>query len=83
MISTGAPTLVGAAAVFDCRLIEAKPVATHTVLIGEVVGLQGRRAGSGAFVSGPGLQIDLALGQSPINAGAMMPVHQPAARLDR
>jgi cob(II)yrinic acid a,c-diamide reductase len=39
-ISTGAPALIGAAAVFDCRLIEAKPVATHTVLIGEVVGLR-------------------------------------------
>lgn len=40
MIATGAPTLVGAAAVFDCRIIEAKPVATHTVVIGEVVGLR-------------------------------------------
>jgi cob(II)yrinic acid a,c-diamide reductase len=35
-ITTGAPTLVGAAAVFDCRLIDAKIVATHTVLFGEV-----------------------------------------------
>lgn len=39
-ISTGAPALVDAAAVFDCRLIEAKPVATHTIFIGEVVGLR-------------------------------------------
>lgn len=39
-IITGAPTLVGAAAVFDCRLLDAKPVATHSVLIGEVVGLR-------------------------------------------
>lgn len=39
-ITTGAPALVGAAAVFDCRLIDAKNVATHTVLIGEVTGLR-------------------------------------------
>ena len=39
-ITTGAPTLVGAAAVFDCRLIDAKIVATHTVLFGEVTGLR-------------------------------------------
>ncbi|WP_083220043.1 flavin reductase family protein [Hoeflea olei] len=39
-ITTGAPTLVDARVVFDCRLIEAKPVATHTILIGEVVGLR-------------------------------------------
>jgi len=39
-IATGAPALVGAAAVFDCRLIDAKNVATHTVLIGEVTGLR-------------------------------------------
>lgn len=39
-ISTGAPCLIGAAAVFDCRLIEAKAVATHTVLFGEVMGLR-------------------------------------------
>lgn len=39
-ITTGAPTLVGAAAVFDCRLIDAKTVATHTILIGAVTGLR-------------------------------------------
>lgn len=39
-ITTGAPTLVGAAAVFDCRLIDAKAVATHTILIGAVTGLR-------------------------------------------
>lgn len=39
-IATAAPALVGAAAVFDCRLIEAKPVATHSIFIGEVVGLR-------------------------------------------
>ena len=44
-ITTGAPTLVGAAAVFDCRLIDAKIVATHTVLFGEVTGLRTGPAG--------------------------------------
>lgn len=39
-METGAPTLVGAAVVYDCRLIEAKAVATHTVLFGEVVALR-------------------------------------------
>ena len=39
-ISTGAPALTGAAAVFDCRLIDSKTVATHTILIGEVAGLR-------------------------------------------
>ncbi len=39
-ITTGAPALVGAAAVFDCRMIDAKVVATHTILIGEVIGLR-------------------------------------------
>ncbi|MEM5472551.1 flavin reductase [Hoeflea sp. AS60] len=39
-ITTDAPALVGAAAVFDCRLIDAKIVATHTVLFGEVTGLR-------------------------------------------
>lgn len=39
-ITTGAPALVGAATVFDCRLIEAKTVATHSIMIGEVIGLR-------------------------------------------
>lgn len=39
-IASGAPTLVGALAVFDCRLIEHKAFATHMVLFGEVVGLR-------------------------------------------
>lgn len=39
-IATGAPTLVGAAAVFDCRLIDSKTVATHRILIGQVIGLR-------------------------------------------
>jgi cob(II)yrinic acid a,c-diamide reductase len=35
-ILTGAPTLDGAAAVFDCELVEATDVATHMVLFGRV-----------------------------------------------
>lgn len=33
---TGCPVLHGAAAVFDCRLVEAKEVTTHLVMIGMV-----------------------------------------------
>lgn len=33
---TGAPALVGAAAVFDCELVDAKDLATHRVLFGRV-----------------------------------------------
>lgn len=39
-IATGSPTLLDASAVFDCRLLEHKPMATHMVLFGEVVGLR-------------------------------------------
>lgn len=39
-ISTGAPTLTDAMAVFDCNLIEHKEMATHMVLFGEVAGLR-------------------------------------------
>lgn len=35
-LSTGAPVLANALAAFDCRLIEAKQVATHMILIGTV-----------------------------------------------
>ncbi|GCA51700.1 flavin reductase family protein [Sinorhizobium meliloti] len=38
--TTGAPILVEAIAAFDCRLIEVKEVATHLILIGEVVDVQ-------------------------------------------
>jgi len=37
---TGSPTLTDARAVFDCRLIEHKVMATHMILFGEVVGLR-------------------------------------------
>jgi cob(II)yrinic acid a,c-diamide reductase len=36
---TGAPVLKGALAAFDCRLIELKVMATHMMLIGEVMGV--------------------------------------------
>jgi flavin reductase len=35
-LATGCPVLRGAAAVFDCRLIEAKEVMTHFVMIGAI-----------------------------------------------
>ena len=39
-IATGAPTLVGALAVFDCEIIDTKDHATHRVLFGKVTGLR-------------------------------------------
>jgi len=39
-ISTGAPTLPGALAVFDCQLIDAKELATHRIYFGKVTGLR-------------------------------------------
>ncbi|MGL4490188.1 MAG: flavin reductase [Rhizobiaceae bacterium] len=39
---TGAPVLVGALASFECRLIDAKDMATHRVLFGEVTAIRTR-----------------------------------------
>lgn len=39
-IESGAPTLADGLAVFDCRLVEVKEVATHRILIGRVTGLR-------------------------------------------
>ncbi len=39
---TGAPALDGALACFDCRLVEARTLATHRIVIGEVVALKVR-----------------------------------------
>ena len=39
-IESGAPTLVDSLAVFDCRLVDSKEVATHRILIGRVTGLR-------------------------------------------
>ena len=38
-IATGAPTLAGALAVFDCELVDSKDMATHRVLFGKVTGI--------------------------------------------
>ncbi|TIP46401.1 MAG: flavin reductase, partial [Mesorhizobium sp.] len=40
VISTGAPALKGALAVFDCEIIDSKDLATHRVLFGKVTGLR-------------------------------------------
>lgn len=40
VLQTGAPLLVSSLAGFDCRILEAKIVATHRVLIGEVVAIR-------------------------------------------
>lgn len=40
VISTGAPTLKDALAVFDCELVDHKDLATHRVLFGKVTGLR-------------------------------------------
>jgi flavin reductase (DIM6/NTAB) family NADH-FMN oxidoreductase RutF len=39
-LATGAPFLETAVVGFDCRVIEARPVATHLVIFGEVVGVR-------------------------------------------
>ncbi|MEN5080926.1 flavin reductase [Bosea sp. TWI1241] len=46
-LTTGAPALASALAAFDCRLVATHAVATHRILIGEVVGLGGGGAGPG------------------------------------
>lgn len=46
-LSTGAPALASALASFDCRLVAAHKVATHRVLIGQVVALGGGGSGPG------------------------------------
>ncbi len=39
-MTTGAPTLVDALAVYDCRIIDIRPVASHSILIGEVASVR-------------------------------------------
>jgi flavin reductase len=46
-LATGAPALASALVSFDCRLVGAQDVATHRVLIGEVVALGGGGSGPG------------------------------------
>jgi flavin reductase len=45
-LATGAPVLAGALAAFDCRLVAMHDIASHRVVIGEVVGIGGAGAGS-------------------------------------
>lgn len=40
VLSSGAPTLKNALAVFDCRLVESRDMATHRIYFGEVTGLR-------------------------------------------
>lgn len=40
VLATGAPTLKGALAIFDCRVVSVQEHSTHHVLFGEVVGLR-------------------------------------------
>lgn len=44
-LATGAPVLARALAAFDCRVIEVKDIATHHVIIGEVVAAHARPQG--------------------------------------
>lgn len=44
-LATGAPALRNALAAFDCRLVATHDIATHRVLIGEVVALGGQGKG--------------------------------------
>jgi len=39
-LSSGAPTLLGAMAVFDCQVVDAKELATHRIYFGKVTGLR-------------------------------------------
>jgi flavin reductase (DIM6/NTAB) family NADH-FMN oxidoreductase RutF len=40
-LATGAPALADAAAVFDCKTVETFEQFSHTIFIGEVVGVRG------------------------------------------
>lgn len=46
-LATGAPVLSEAVAAFDCRLTAVQDIATHRILIGEVVGLGGAAGSPG------------------------------------
>ncbi|MER0237874.1 flavin reductase family protein [Fulvimarina sp. MAC8] len=48
-LETGAPILRSAATAFDCRLTDTKVVATHRIIIGEVVGIAAE-AGTSSLV---------------------------------
>ena len=42
---TGAPMLKGALTAFDCRLVDARSMATHRIIVGEVLAIGGRQEG--------------------------------------
>ncbi len=54
--NTGAPLLDTALVSFDCRLIDARVIATHKVLIGEVAGLRVGEADAGLIYLGRGFR---------------------------
>ena len=39
-LASGAPTLIGGLAVFDCEIIDSKDHATHRILFGKVTGIR-------------------------------------------
>ncbi len=43
-LATGSPVLVGAIAVFDCKLVETVESGTHTIFIGEVLAASSEKA---------------------------------------
>lgn len=45
--ATGSPVLVSALNSFDCKLLDLRTMATHRIVIGEVVALGGKQAGPG------------------------------------
>lgn len=50
--ATGAPVLLDAVSAFDCRLVATHDIASHRVLIGEVVGIGGEGRGAGLIYRG-------------------------------
>ncbi|UZF94256.1 flavin reductase family protein [Bosea sp. NBC_00550] len=46
-LATGSPVLLDAVSAFDCRLVSTYDIASHRILIGEVVGIAGAGQGAG------------------------------------
>ena len=44
-LPSGNQALADAIVSFDCRLVEARPVGTHNILLGEVIGIRSRKDG--------------------------------------
>lgn len=51
-LATGAPVLLDAISAFDCRLVATHDIASHRILIGEVMGLGGEGRGAGLIYRG-------------------------------